>query len=35
LTAEKMFAARWAMTLLTEISNRLRHEYAIEGRLSP
>jgi RNA polymerase sigma factor (sigma-70 family) len=31
LTAEKMFDARWAMTLLAEALNRLRHEYATEG----
>src|SRR6516225_9867234 len=34
LTAEKMFDARWAMTLLTEALNRLRQEYAAEGKTS-
>ena len=28
LTPEKVFAARWAMALLGEAMNRLRHEYA-------
>jgi len=32
LTAEKMFDARWAMTLLAEASSRLRREYASEGK---
>src|ERR1700748_3054516 len=34
LTAEKLFDARWAMTLLTEALNRLRQEYATEGKTS-
>jgi RNA polymerase sigma-70 factor (ECF subfamily) len=34
LTAEKMFDARWAMTLLAEALNRLRQEYASEGKTS-
>jgi RNA polymerase sigma factor (sigma-70 family) len=32
LTAEKLFDARWAMTLLAEVLNRLRQEYATEGK---
>jgi hypothetical protein len=32
LTAEKMFDARWAMTLLAEALDRLRQEYAAEGK---
>jgi RNA polymerase sigma factor (sigma-70 family) len=34
LTAEKMFDARWAMTLLSQALNRLRQEYAAEGKTS-
>jgi len=34
LTAEKMFDARWAMTLLAEALNKLRQEYAAEGKTS-
>ena len=34
LTAEKMFDARWAMTLLAEALNRLRQEYTAEGKTS-
>ena len=34
LTAEKMFDARWAMTLLAEALNRLHQEYAAEGKTS-
>jgi RNA polymerase sigma-70 factor (ECF subfamily) len=34
LTAEKMFDARWAMTLLAEALNRLRQEYATQGKTS-
>src|ERR1700737_660644 len=34
LTPEKMFDARWAMTLLAEALNRLRQEYATEGKTS-
>jgi RNA polymerase sigma-70 factor (ECF subfamily) len=34
LTAEKLFDARWAMTLLTEVLSRLRQEYATEGKTS-
>jgi RNA polymerase sigma-70 factor (ECF subfamily) len=34
LTAEKMFDARWAMTLLGEALNRLRQEYVTEGKTS-
>jgi RNA polymerase sigma-70 factor (ECF subfamily) len=34
LTPEKLFAARWAMTLLTEALNRLREEYVTEGKRS-
>ncbi len=33
LTAEKMFDARRAMTLLAEALNRLRQEYATEGKI--
>jgi RNA polymerase sigma factor (sigma-70 family) len=33
LTAEKMFDARWAMTLLAQALNRLRQEYATEGKM--
>jgi RNA polymerase sigma factor (sigma-70 family) len=32
LTAEKMFDARWAMMLLGEALNRLRQEYALQGK---
>ena len=34
LTAEKMFDARWAMTLLAEALNRLRQEYSSEAKTS-
>jgi DNA-directed RNA polymerase specialized sigma24 family protein len=34
LMAEKMFDARWAMTLLAEALNRLRQEYATDGKTS-
>jgi len=34
LTAEKMFDARWAMTLLAEALDRLRQDYATEGKTS-
>lgn len=34
LTAEKVFDARWAMTLLAETLDRLSKEYAAEGRSS-
>ena len=34
LTAEKMFDARWAMTLLTKALHRLRQQYATEGKTS-
>jgi RNA polymerase sigma factor (sigma-70 family) len=34
LTAEKMFDARWAMTLLAEALKRLRKEYGTEGKTS-
>jgi RNA polymerase sigma factor (sigma-70 family) len=34
LTAEKLFDARWAMTLLAETLNRVRQEYANEGKTS-
>ena len=34
LTAEKIFEARWAMTLLAETLDRLRKEDAAEGRSS-
>src|SRR5208337_3077530 len=34
LTAEKMFDARWALTLLAEALNRLRQESATEGKTS-
>jgi RNA polymerase sigma factor (sigma-70 family) len=34
LTAEKMFDARWAMTLLAEALNRLNQEYSTEGKTS-
>ena len=34
LTAEKIFDARWAMTVLGEAMNRLRQEYATEGKAS-
>jgi DNA-directed RNA polymerase specialized sigma24 family protein len=32
LTAERIFDARWAMTLLDEAMGRLRQEYAIQGK---
>ena len=34
LTAEKIFDARWAMTVLGEALSRLRQEYATEGKTS-
>ena len=34
LTAEKLFDARWAMTLLAEVLDRLRQEYATAGKTS-
>jgi serine/threonine protein kinase/tetratricopeptide (TPR) repeat protein len=34
LTAEKIFNARWAMTVLGEAMNQLRQEYAKEGKAS-
>ena len=34
LTAEKIFDARWAMTVLGEAMNQLRQEYATEGKAS-
>ena len=34
LTAEKMFDARWAMTLLAQALDKLRQEYATEGKTS-
>jgi DNA-directed RNA polymerase specialized sigma24 family protein len=34
LTAEKIFDARWAMTLLGHAVERLRHEYAARGEAS-
>jgi hypothetical protein len=34
LTAEKIFDARWAMTVLGEAMNQLRQEYADEGKAS-
>src|ERR1700756_238408 len=34
LTAEKIFDARWAMTVLGEAMSRLRQEYATEGKVS-
>ena len=34
LTAEKLFDARWAMTLLAEVLNRLRQEYTTAGKTS-
>jgi RNA polymerase sigma factor (sigma-70 family) len=34
LTPEKMFDARWAITLLAEAFNRLRQEYATDGKLA-
>jgi RNA polymerase sigma factor (sigma-70 family) len=34
LTAEKIFDARWAMTLLDEAMGRLREEYAAQGKMS-
>jgi RNA polymerase sigma factor (sigma-70 family) len=34
LTAEKIFDARWAMTLLTRAVDRLREQYAARGELS-
>jgi RNA polymerase sigma factor (sigma-70 family) len=34
LTAEKMFDARWAITLLAEALDRLRNEYAAAGKTS-
>jgi hypothetical protein len=32
LTAEKIFDARWAMTLLAEAGKRLREEYVSQGK---
>jgi RNA polymerase sigma factor (sigma-70 family) len=32
LTADKIFDARWAMTLLDEVMTRLGNEYAVQGR---
>jgi RNA polymerase sigma-70 factor (ECF subfamily) len=32
LTAEKIFDARWAMTLLAESGKRLREEYVLQGK---
>ena len=32
LTADKIFDARWAMTLLDEAMGRLREEYAAQGK---
>jgi RNA polymerase sigma-70 factor (ECF subfamily) len=34
LTAEKIFDARWAITLLDEAMSRLRQEYAAQGKTS-
>jgi hypothetical protein len=34
ITAEKIFDARWAMTVLGEAMNQLRQEYAAEGKAS-
>ena len=34
LTAEKIFDARWAMTVVGEAMNQLRQEYATEGKAS-
>src|SRR5271157_6669534 len=34
LTAEKLFDALWAMTLLAEALKRLRQEYALQGKTS-
>ena len=34
LTAEKIFDARWAMTVLGEALRQLRQEYAIQGKTS-
>ena len=34
LTAEKIFDARWAMTVLGEALNQLRQEYSTEGKTS-
>ena len=34
LTAEKIFDARWAMTVLGEAMNQLRQEYATQGKAS-
>jgi RNA polymerase sigma-70 factor (ECF subfamily) len=34
LTAEKIFDARWAITLLDEAMDRLRQEYAAQGKTS-
>jgi RNA polymerase sigma factor (sigma-70 family) len=34
LTAEKIFDARWAMTLLDEAMDQLREEYAAQGKKS-
>jgi hypothetical protein len=34
LTAEKIFDARWAMTVLAEALKRLRQEYATTGQTS-
>jgi hypothetical protein len=32
LTAEKIFEARWAMTVLAEVMRRLGEEYASQGK---
>jgi hypothetical protein len=34
LTAEKIFDARWAMTILGEALKKLKHEYATTGKTS-
>jgi hypothetical protein len=34
LTADKVFDARWAMTLMDEATGRLRQEYAGQGKTS-
>jgi RNA polymerase sigma factor (sigma-70 family) len=34
LTAERIFDARWAITLLAEVLNRLHQKYATEGKTS-
>ena len=32
MTPEKLFDARWAITLIDEVMNRLREEYTLQGK---